>query len=67
MLHFRLQLSCGKSKYRFIEFFLFNYGSLPYLLSLFFCMGVTFPLVALDEIYMYSIFIVSLKPGLHER
>ena len=31
------QLSCRKNvKYRFIEFFGFDYGSLPYLLSLFF-------------------------------
>ena len=28
----------------------FEYGSLPYLLSWFFWSGVTFPLVALDEI-----------------
>ena len=45
------QLSCGKSvKCRFIEFFAFDYGSFPYLLSLFFWWGVTFPLVALDKI-----------------
>ena len=34
--------------YSFIEFF--DCGSLPDLLSLFFKLGVTFPLVALDEI-----------------
>ena len=40
------QLSCGKSvKYRFIEFFVSDYSSLPYLLSLFFWSGV-----ALDKI-----------------
>ena len=45
-----MQLYCGKSvKYRFIKFFLFDYGSLPYLLSLLFFSGVTFPLVALDK------------------
>ena len=42
-------LSCGKSaKYRFKEFSLFDYDSLPYLLSLFFLLGITFLLVALD-------------------
>ena len=40
----------GSVKYRFIEFFVFDYDSLPYLLSLFFLSGVTFPLVALDRI-----------------
>ena len=33
-----------------IEFFVFDYGFLPYLLALFFCSQVTFPLVALDNI-----------------
>ena len=48
---FRFQLSCEKSvKDRFIEFFVFDYGSLPPLLSLFFSSGVTFSLVALDKI-----------------
>ena len=43
-------LSCGESvNYRFIEFFVVDYGSLPYLLSLFFWLGVTFPLVATDK------------------
>ena len=38
---------CGKSvKCRFIEFFVFDYDSLPNILSV----GVTFPLVALDKI-----------------
>ena len=51
MLPLRFQLSCGKSvKYRLIEFFVFDYGSLPYIVSLFFWSGVTFPLVALDKI-----------------
>ena len=51
MLPLRFQLSCGKSvKYRFIEFFVFDYGSHPYLLSVVFWSGVTFPLVALDKI-----------------
>ena len=43
----------GSVRYRFIEFFVFEYGSLPYVpvLSLFFYSGVAFPLVALDKIY----------------
>ena len=47
-------MSCGKSvKYRFIEFFVFDYDSLPYLLC--FCGGVDpFPLVALDRIILVS-------------
>ena len=40
--------------YRFIEFFVSDYDSLPYLLSLFFWSGGTFPLVALDKILMSS-------------
>ena len=54
MLPFRFQLSCGKSvKYRFIEFFVFDYDSLPYLLKLFFFwLRVTFPLVALDKFFL---------------
>ena len=33
ILPLRFQLSCGKCvKYRFIEFFVFDFGSLPYLL-----------------------------------
>ena len=41
---------CGKSvKYSFIEFFVFGYDSLPYLLFVFWSV-VTFPLVALDKI-----------------
>ena len=39
-------------KYRFIEFFVFDYDSLPCLPSLFFWSGVTFPLVAPDKISM---------------
>ena len=36
---------CGKIvKYRFIEFFVFHYDFLPYLLSLFFCWRVTYPI-----------------------
>ena len=31
-------------------FIVFDYDFLPYLLSLFFCLGVTFPVVALDKI-----------------
>ena len=43
VLPLRFQLSCGKSvKYRFIEFFFFDYGSLPYLLSLLFLSGSYF-------------------------
>ena len=50
VLPLRFQLCCGGSvKYRFIEFFVFDYDSLPYLLALFFLLGVTFPLVALDK------------------
>ena len=50
MLLLRFQLSCGKCvKHRFIEFFVFDYGSLPYLLSLFSWMGATFPLIALNK------------------
>ena len=37
-------------EYRFIEFFVFDYDSLPYLLSLFIWLGDTFPLAALDKI-----------------
>ena len=50
---FNAVLSCGKSvkyRYRFTEFVVFDYGSFPYSLSLFFWLGVTFPLVALDKI-----------------
>ena len=36
-------------KYRFIEFFVFDCDSLPYLFFVFWW-GVTFPLVALDKI-----------------
>ena len=44
----------GKSiKYRLIEFFVFDYDTLPDLLSLFFWSGVIFPLVALDKIYKH--------------
>ena len=42
----------GSVKCRFIEFFVFDYDSLPYLLSLFFWSGVVFPLVALDKTYL---------------
>ena len=43
MLPLNFQLSSGKSiKYRFIEFFVFDYGSFPYLLPLFFWSGVAF-------------------------
>ena len=48
MLPFRFQLSCEKGvkyRYMFIEFFAFDY----YLLSLFFWLGVTCPLVAFDK------------------
>ena len=41
-LRFQLHVSCKKSvKYRFI-FFVFDYGFLPYLLSLFFLVGSHF-------------------------
>ena len=51
MLPLRLQLPCEKGvKYRFIDFFVFDYSSLPYLLSLFFWLEVPFPLVALDKV-----------------
>ena len=50
MLPLSFQLFRRKSvKYRFIKFFVFDFGSLHYLLSLFFWSGVTLPLVALDE------------------
>ena len=50
VLHLGFQLSCGKSvKYRFIELLVLDYDSFPYLLFLFFWLGVTFPLVALDK------------------
>ena len=39
----------GSVKCRFIEFFVFDCDSLPYLLSLFFLSRVTFPLVAADK------------------
>ena len=38
-----------------IEFFVFDYDSLPYVLSLFFCSWETFPLVALDKIIISKI------------
>ena len=48
-LPLRFHLSYGKSvKYRFIEFFVFDCGSFPDLLFVFWS-GVTFPLVALDK------------------
>ena len=47
----RCQLFCGKSvKYKFIEFFVFDCDSLPYLLSLYFLVASYFSLVALDKI-----------------
>ena len=47
MLPLGFWLSCGKGvKYRYIEFFVFDYGSLP----ISFQLGITFPLVALDKI-----------------
>ena len=50
MLSFGFQLSCGKCvKYGFVEFFLFDYSSLPYLFSLFFWSGVTSSLIAVDK------------------
>ena len=37
------QLSCEKSvEYKYIEFFVFDYGSLPYLLPMFFLVGSYF-------------------------
>ena len=57
----------GSVKYRFIEFFVFDYDSLPYILALFFWLGVPFPLVALDKIFFLpsSIFpfLVSFFPS----
>ena len=51
VLPLRFHLSCGKSvKYRFTEVYVFDFGSLPYFLSLFFWSGVTLPLVAVYEI-----------------
>ena len=41
-------------KHRFIKFFVYDYDSLPYLLSLFFWLGVPFPLVAPDKISTYN-------------
>ena len=47
---FNPELCHGKSvEYRFIEFFVFDFGSLPYLLSLFLWPVVTFPFVALNN------------------
>ena len=40
----------GRVSLKLIEFFVFDYGSLPYLLSLFFWSEVTFPLDAIDKI-----------------
>ena len=61
MLPLGFYLFCGKSvKHRFIEFFVFDDDSLHYLLSLFSGRGVTFPLVALDKIYLFFIGGVSL-------
>ena len=46
----------GKSvKHKLIELFVFDYGSLPYLLSLVFWLGITFPLFALDRIISNSV------------
>ena len=43
MLPLGFELSCGKSvNYRFIVFFVFNYDSLPYLLTLFSGWGLLF-------------------------
>ena len=41
-----------RANYRFIEIFVFDYGSLPNILLLFFWSGVTFDLVALDKILL---------------
>ena len=49
MLPLTFQLLVGSVRNRFIEFSVFDYGSLPYLLSLFFRSGVTLRLVALDK------------------
>ena len=40
-------------KYRFIEFSVFDYNSLPYLLPLLFWSGVIFPLIAPDKISIH--------------
>ena len=45
-------MGAERFKYKFMEFFIFDYGSLPYILKLYFWLGVTFPLVALDKIYV---------------
>ena len=43
-----LQVLLFHVKYRFIEFFVFDYDSLP----IYFQSGITFPLVALDKILL---------------
>ena len=53
-------------KYRFIEFFVFDYESLPYLLSLFFWWRVTFPLAALDKIYLEFAFYFYAYTHIHQ-
>ena len=61
VLPLRFQLSCGMSvKYRFIEFFVFNYGSLPYLLSLLFRSGVSLDKISLAIMISLSNFKLSL-------
>ena len=57
MLLLEFKLSCGKSvKYRYIEFFAFDYDSLP----ISFQSGLLFPLVALDKIY-HSAYYIRLR------
>ena len=52
MLLLGFKLSCGKIvKYRYIAFFVSDYDSLP----ISFQTGISFPLVALDEIKPFSL------------
>ena len=48
-------------KYKFIEFFVFDYDSLP----IYFQSGIAFPLLAPDKIIIYNCFIQTLCPICH--
>ena len=62
------ELSCRQSvKYRFIEIFVFDYDSLPYLLSLFSWSGVTFPFAALHKITFNDQLVALLYPKKKKR
>ena len=50
MLPLGFQLSCAESvKCRFVEFFVFDYDSLPVYILCFVVGGFTFPLVSIDK------------------